>query len=110
MSFDTKKFLKTKYQPRTREVPVPELKEFFGENEKPVFLVRGLSGAEVGNCTESAGNSERRAAMVEGMMSGNRKEMVDAVKEMVGATDDVAQDTARRIYYMIAGCVEPEVA
>lgn len=109
MGFDTKKFLKTQYQPRTKEVPVPELKEFFGEKEDPVFLVRGLSGAEIGKCNETADNPERRAAMVEGMMSGSRKEMVDAVKEMVGATDDVAKDTAKRIYYLIAGCVEPEV-
>ena len=41
--FDLKKFRNTKFEPRFEDVPVPDLKDFFGEGaEAPVWRVREL--------------------------------------------------------------------
>jgi len=46
MPFDAKAFAKAKFEPRTAELRIPELQEWFGDDD-PVFVVRGLSGIEL---------------------------------------------------------------
>jgi len=41
MAFDIKKFTKTKWTPRTEDVPVPDMQAFFQEGEPAVWRVRG---------------------------------------------------------------------
>ena len=43
MGFDLTKFRRTRFEPRTVRVEVPEMKDWFGDAE-PVFIVCNLDG------------------------------------------------------------------
>ncbi len=108
MPFDTKKFLKTKFQHRIEEVPVPDLKDYFQDGATPVWRVRGLTGQEMGRVNEAADRQKKVLAVVEGLMSSSRSESVEAVKGMLGLGSDTPDDIVKRIEQLIIGSVDPE--
>ena len=109
MGFDTKAFMKTKYEDRTAEVPVPDLKEWFGEEEKAVFIVRGLTGKELAICNEAAQRNKNTAAMIEAMSSNVNTEKVEGFREILGVTTSVPDDLAKRMEQFSYGTVDPDM-
>ena len=107
MGFDVKKFNKTKFAPRTDEVPVPDLKEFFAEGEKPVWKVRGLTGQELGRANEAAERNKNMVAILAGLASRNEKEITESVKELLGVAGSTPDDIAKRIEHLVLGSVDP---
>jgi hypothetical protein len=107
MSFSTKKFLKTKFTPRQEQVPVPDLKEFFTEGEKPVWTVRGLTGQELGRANEAVEKNKNVAAILEGLVSAETKEKAQAIKDLLGVGGGVTQDIAKRLELLVTGSVDP---
>jgi hypothetical protein len=105
--FDAKKFLKTKWTPRTEEVPVPDLAAFFPEGAKAVWKVRGLTGQELGRSNEAAERNRNVAAILEGLASGAAKEQTEAVKELLGVGGSTSQDIAKRLEHLVIGSVDP---
>ncbi len=108
MSFDAKKFLKTKFTPRMEEVPVPDLAAFFPDGAKPVWKVRGLTGQELGRANEAAERNKNIAAIIEGIASGAAKEQTDAVKDLLGVGGQAPQDVAKRLEHLVIGSVDPK--
>ncbi len=106
MAFDEKKFLKTKFTPRTEEVPVPDLQPFFKEGAEAVWKIRGLTGQELGRANEAAARNKDIAAILEGLTGGG-KEKAQAVKDMLGLGGDTPQDVAKRIEFLVIGSVDP---
>lgn len=105
--FDTKRFMQEKFEPRTAEVAMTELMDFFDEGEKPVFTVRGLEGFEVGRAKEAAARNRNIRAILEGIVSQRSEDMKDAVRKLIGADDDVPQEIAEKVEFVLAGLVEP---
>lgn len=109
MAFDPKKFLKEKFVSRTEAVPVPDLREYFGEGEEPVWIVRGLTGQELGKTKEAPAKYKRMTGILEGLMSSVSKEIVESVKSAIGAgTVETPDDVAIRIDQLVIGSVEPK--
>ncbi|MCK9362141.1 MAG: hypothetical protein M0P74_00840 [Syntrophales bacterium] len=108
MSFDAKKFLKTKFTLRTDEVAVPALAAFFPEEAKPLWKVRGLTGQELGVANEAPERMRNMAAIMEGLASGAAKEQADAVKELLGIGGTTPQDVAKRLEHLVVGSVDPK--
>jgi hypothetical protein len=108
MPFDTKAFLKTKFVPRTAEVPVPELQAFFPEGTKAVWIVRGLTGSECGRVNEAVEKNKNVAALLESFMSSETKEKIEAIKTSFGLSANITpDDIARRIEQLVLGSVNP---
>lgn len=107
MSFDAKQFLKEKFTPRTEAVPVPDLAAWFGEAEKPLWTVRGLTGQELGRANEAAERNRNIAAILEGLVGGGDKEKSQAVRDLVGIGGGVPQDIAKRLELLVIGSVDP---
>ena len=105
--FDTKRFMQEKFGPRTANVAMSELKDFFKEGADPVFTVRGLEGFEIGRGKEAAARNRTTKAIVEGIVSQRSDDVTTAVKKLMGTSDDVPQDIAERIEFVLAGLVEP---
>jgi len=105
--FDAKKFLKTKWTPRTEEVPVPDLAAFFPDGAKAAWKVRGLTGHELGRSNEAAERNRNVAAILEGLASGAAKEQTEAVKELLGVGGSTPQDIAKRLEHLVLGSVDP---
>lgn len=107
--FDLKKFRNAKFEPRFEDVPVPDLKDFFGEGaEAPVWRVRGLTGHELGKVNEAAERNRNVAAILEALLSTSSDDKAEAVKKLVGLDDSVPQDIARRLEMLALGSVDPE--
>ena len=107
MPFDIKKFKKTRYVPREGDVPVPDLKDFFAEGEKPVWRVRGLNGYELGKAKERAASNATMVAVLEGLASRIPKDVKDAISRLIGAGGETPSDIAQRMYMLTAGSISP---
>lgn len=105
MAFDSKEFLARRMVPREDVVKVPDLAEFFGEDEDPVWKVRGLSGQELGKAQVASEKSREIRAILEGLSSKNSKRMANSIKNLVDP--DVPVDVAKRISMFAMGSVEP---
>jgi len=106
MSFDSKKFLKTKFSPRVEGFPVPDLAAFFPDGEEAVWKVRGLNGHEVGRAAEAAERNENMAAILEGL-TAEQKDKTEAIKGLLGIGGNTTKDIAKRLEYLVIGSVDP---
>ena len=114
MTFDLNKFEATNYKDRTKKIPVPALKKFFGDKEKPVWTVRGLSGIELAEVREAAQRNLNLESVIELIMSNIPKEKVKAVKDIIGLpgeskSEGSPDDYVRRLAILRLGSVEPKV-
>ena len=109
MSFDIEKFKNGKLSDRTAEVPVPALASFFGKDEKAVFTVRGLTGAELGRSNEAVSQNKNIAAIAESVVSPDEKEKIEGMRQLLGLSDDVPDDIVKRHTLLTMGSVEPEI-
>ena len=107
MGFDTKKFLKTKFVPRTETHPVPDMRDYFPEGVEPVWKVRGLTGQELGRAEEAAARNKNIAAILEGLTGDASKDKAEAVKELLGVGGNTPQDIAKRLEHLVLGSVDP---
>jgi len=108
MSFEAKQFLKTKFKKRTHPVPVPDLQQFFPEGEEAVWIVRGLTGQELGRADAAADNQKSIAALVSGLTSDSSKEKAQAIQDLLGIGGNTPSAIVKRIEQLIIGSVDPE--
>lgn len=110
MPFDIEKFQSAAFKFREEEIPVPELKEFFSEGEKPVWRVRNLTGMEIFIVNEAMERNSRKNEAIEAIMSGERKERVEAMKELAMTLPGLTPtEYIRRLEALQLGSVEPKV-
>lgn len=110
MAFNEKKFMSTNFTPRTKDVKLPDLKDFFDEGSEPVFKVRGLSGNELARVHEAADKHRNIAGLIAGLMSNQAQEKIDAVRAAMGVTEDVPSEIARRLEMISIACMEPKIS
>jgi len=108
MAFDKAGFLKAGFVPRTADVPVPELAEYFPDGE-PVWRVRGLTGHEIAAVNQRVDTGDRVRQIIAGLVSGSGKEQRDAAAKLAGHDGQTPVDIARRLEYLRLGSVEPSV-
>ncbi len=109
MTFDKKKFMKTSFEPRTQKVPVPDLKEFFDDDAELFWVVRNLSGHELGKINEAEQRNKAISAILDGIISVDAKDKVDAIKASIGLGDNTPSDIARRLEMLTIGSVDPVI-
>ena len=110
MSFDLKRFNSTKLAIRTKEVDVPALKPFFDEDEKPVFVVKGISGEELARVNEQVYINAGAQKAIELAQQKGAQAGVEAVRTLLGGFSDNVPDThVRNINIVHLGCVEPKL-
>jgi hypothetical protein len=109
MDFDLKKFKGAKFEPRVEAVPVPDLKDFFKEGTESVWKVRGLTGNELGQVNEAEEKNKNLAAIIDGLISPNMKDKVDALKAELGLDDKAPNSVVRRLTMLTLGSVDPAV-
>jgi len=107
MTFDINKFDNADLQPRTEEIEVEELKSFFAEGEKPIWKVKSLTGEEVARVNMAVESNREVAALIQGILSADVDEKIQAIKEAIGISDEVPDDLARRIALLKYGSVDP---
>ena len=106
MGFDLAKFTRAEMEHRAVDVPVPELRSWFPEGEKPVIKVRGLSGEEFYNVRQAVQKRTDLRGIAEKLLGGNGQAIAEAIEEFYGS---VPEEFARRVEILIHGCVEPKL-
>lgn len=106
MAFDMDRFRRVELKARTIAVKVPEMKEWFGDDAEPLFLVRGLTGEEFYAVREASKKRADLQAIASKILSGNGEAFGEAIEEFYGAVPD---EFARRVELLIFGCTEPRL-
>jgi hypothetical protein len=109
MSFDADRLKRCEFKPRKSTIPVNPLRAFFADGETPEFIVRGLSGEEYAACNQAAKAYSQVGDIVSGILSNEAADKVQAIKLSLGLGDGIPEDYAKRIEYLITGCVSPEL-
>jgi hypothetical protein len=106
---DLQRFLQAALQPRQASVDVPLLKPWFGD-AAPVWVVRGLTAAEMARAEEAArGHLDNIRAMVDALV-GDAADKAASFRRALGLSEsDVPADISRRIEMLTAGAVNPEL-
>lgn len=107
MPFDEKRFLSGQWEYPTEDVPVPELSDWFDENEPAIWTVRGLDGVELARAAEIASRRNLSLAILEGLMSMKGEDVKLAIQRYIGQSNDIPEETAKRIQYLQMGSVKP---
>jgi len=111
MSFDVQKFRDAKFKFREEKVDLAgcgiELQKFFDDDEPGVFVVRNLSGHEVGISNEAVKMASDMGAVVEKVLSQVSSEKAKGVGEIFGIGKTTADDVITRITKLKLGCVDP---
>ena len=107
MSFDPQRFSQAPLAPRTAEVAVPDLAPWFGPGEKPVWIVRGLTGDDIARASEAADKAAKIRAAVQALLGGGEGRR-EAFAAILGVGDDVPDDLIKRYEHLMSGSVEPK--
>lgn len=108
MPFDTRGFMATSFQPRTADIKVEQLEDFFDEGEEPSFKIRGLTAHELAKANEAEAKAKNLKAMVGALESMTKEEQLKTFKDSIGLSDDTPADLAKRLELFCLGVVEPE--
>jgi len=123
MEFNTTKFDEARFKDRTEAMPVPELADFFDEpdedkpeDSKPKYewVVRGLTASEMAEAKEAQNANRSIESLIEGILSTENDEKVQAVKEAFGITQSKGGDTnpddyVYRLSVLKQGSVNPVI-
>jgi len=98
--------MKASFQPRTAEIPVPALAEFF-DDEKAVWTVRGQTASEIARAAEASQRQNNISGVIEAI--GQSQSKVDEIKKLVGIHDDTPADIIKRLEQITQCSVSPEI-
>jgi hypothetical protein len=105
---DLHAFLNATLQPRQQRVPVPELAHWLLPGAEAVWVVRGLSAAEMARANDAAeGGLAKVRALVAALAGDAATKAADIRKTLGLSSDDVPADISRRIEMLAAGSVNP---
>jgi len=108
MTFNTKDFMREKFQPRTEAVDVPELKQWFGPNATPVWKVRCLEGEELARVKLAPERDRALLDLTEALASAVGAERQEALKKVMALSGgDLPEDYVKRLEILILGSVDP---
>ena len=105
---DLQAFLNAALQPRQQRVPVPELERWFSPGAEVVWVVRGLTAAELARANQAAEHGLANVRALVAALAGDAANKAASIRQTLGLSgDDVPADVSRRIEMLAAGSVSP---
>jgi len=107
---DLTKFEQASFKDREESVPVPELKDFFPEDEKPVWVIKGLTAHELSIVTNAVTANAGREKLLSAIIAGSSEEKVDAIRQamsIIKVSDNIPDDLCKRHATIVMGSVNP---
>lgn len=107
MAFDVNAFVNERFEDRVTDVPVPDLRQWFGGSD-PVWRVRGLTGDELGRVNEAVEKYKNVNALISSMIGKDPGQKAEAVKEALGiAGQKTPESIVRELELVVIGSVDP---
>jgi len=108
--FDTEAFMKADLRVRQNGVPVPALKVFFPENEEPVWLVRGMTGTEMGIVNDVEDVANKITALSEALLSkGGKDNAISRMRDALGMGEETPRELKKRVKMLEIASVKPVI-
>lgn len=105
---DLQSFLNAALQPRQQRVPVPELEHWLTPGAEAVWVVRGLTAAELARANRAAEHGLSNVRALVAALAGDAANKAATIRQTLGLSDDdVPADVSRRIEMLAAGSVSP---
>lgn len=104
--FNVEKFTTAEFEPRTEQVQIPALAEFFEDGE-PVFVVRGLSASELHKALEASSRQSQLGNVVKAIASS--ADQIQQIRSALGMGENTPGEIAKRIEMLTLGCVTPKI-
>lgn len=105
---DLQNFLNAALQPRQQSVDVPDLQAWFPEGAAAVWVVRGLTAAELARANQAGELGLDNVKAMIAALAGDGTDKAAAMRKTMGLSDeDVPADISRRIEMLAAGSVSP---
>jgi hypothetical protein len=105
---DLQAFLNAALQPRQQRVPVPELEQWLTPGAEAVWVVRGLTAAELARANQAAEHGLANVRALVAALAGDAANKAATIRQTLGLSDeDVPADISRRIEMLAAGSVSP---
>jgi len=108
MGFDSQRFMAAAFVPRTAEVAVPSLADWFGDSTPAVWTVRGQTANEVANSID-AGNKHRNIDAVIKAIAANG-DQVEELRRAIGVSKDTHADIVKRMEMLTQCSIEPTIS
>ena len=113
MGFDVEKYKSAKLLFREEKVGLTGLDDFFPEGEKQEWKIRNLTASELAKINVEVGINrnlpEIAEKLLESIHSDSAAGQVKAILAMYGVSDEVPDDTVKRIMILKYGSVDPEI-
>lgn len=109
MAFDIKKFKTTQFKDRTEDIAVDQLKDFFADDEKPVWKIRAINGEELYSVRAAVERSRNTEEILSLLVSGSSKQKAEAALKALGLGDNLPDDYIRRLHILKHGSIEPNL-
>ena len=111
---DFEKFNKSEFIFPSVDIPVPELKDFFQEDEAPVWKVKSVTGSELAIINEAVATYNKTKAIIEAIATDSNSELKSGLKAYLNKSDDATpEDLIRRHKLLqfgtVGGCPEEAV-
>lgn len=81
--FKIESFKSAKFEPRLKTISVPELADFFPENENAEFVVRNLTSKELALCSQDDNRNQLLETVIKLLNNNAGKKEVDTVLQTV---------------------------
>jgi hypothetical protein len=101
MSFNVEKFDAAQVTIVTKTIPVPELKAFFGEDEKAEWEVRGMTGTELFIANEAASVASKTKVIIEAIASGTEAGLKKGLNTFLNKNDQMTPEELVRRHKML---------
>lgn len=105
MSFDAKQFMAAKFEPRTAQVSLPGLADWF--DGEPVWTVRGQTANEVAQAMD-AGNKHKNIDTVISAIGANT-DQINELRKAIGIDKDTHVEVIKRLEQLVQCSVDPVI-
>ena len=94
---------------RVSKEDVPELKDWFPPDEKPIWTIQMITAEEITRCNDAAARYQISREMVQGIMSQYSQDAKEMAQEIMGlSSKQKPVEFAARIERLILGSVAPK--
>ena len=107
MGFDVDKFEQTELVPRQKAISVPALSAFFDEEEKPEWVVCGLTASQIHKATSAEASRSVQAKILKAAaeFSGDPESILKELQDK----EETPGEIAKRMEMLVAGSVAPKI-
>jgi hypothetical protein len=106
MPFKPEQFRSAHLSARTMEVRVEELQDWF--DGEPLWKVRAPSANDLARANDAQARLSRVSALAQALTDGGKAEILREMQAVIGRSDDVMPDVARRLELVAACSIDPE--